>query len=287
MTASVTAPECLVEAYERRLAPARERFDGGAFAREVASGVMSPEGLEVFLMWFTALGQHMTRPVAGWHRRAGERCQALGHRELGQELVEHAEHADGQDRMLREDARNLVKRWNDRRGEMPIETGRLLAARPTAGVRRFAELQERVIDGPAPWGQIAIDHEMERLSTTWSGTFLRTCLHTLGPEIRDCLSFLDDQDQPEAGEERANADQLDRLLRERPEALEDVSRAGADALDACGVYLDDCLRLTRTEVLFRPDGPPMRWRLRPSGLRSLRGVGEGNDLPAGAAREVQ
>jgi len=250
----MTASESVFEAYERRLASSRERFVSAASAREVANGSIGPEPLEIFLMWFTALGQHMARPVAGWLRRAGERCQQLGAAELGKALVRHAGRAEGQDQALRDGARSLVKRWNGRRGEAPIDTGRLLGALPTAGVRRYVELHRRVTGGPAPWGQIAIEYEVERLSTTWCGAFVRTCLRTLGQDLRPCLPFLEEDEvrPPDAARSSFRAEQLDRFLRERPEALEDLAPAGEGALDAYAEYLDDCLWLTRSEALFRP-----------------------------------
>jgi hypothetical protein len=228
-----------LEAYELALIPARHRFaDNPKFRAMIASGV-DPATLELFLMHFTALGVGMTEPVDGWIRTAGERCRAVGLEELGRSLITHAKHEAGHHLMMIADTRKLADRWNARHSQQ-ISADQLLALAPTPGVTRYRELHETVIASDAPYCQLAIEYEIEMLSIVHGKALIANCAAVLGRDIVSGLSFLEEHIEVDAGHTKFNAAELGRLVDRHPSFVPPLAAAGANALDAYAMFLDDC-----------------------------------------------
>jgi hypothetical protein len=228
--------------YEQAVASARERFGRNRFVREVVEGRLTPNTHERFLMWFSALGVQMTRPVDSWILRAGERCCQLELVELGEALIRHARHEAGHDALFRNDARALAARWNGREPDR-VDIERLLAHAPTSGVSRYVELHERTIAGPEPYAQLAIEYEIEQLSVTWGPRFVAACARVLGEDLKRCLTFLEDHVRLDVGHTEFNRRQLTDVLDAHPDFVDAMVATGSEALDAYSGYLDDCLDL--------------------------------------------
>lgn len=231
--------------YERDIAPARARFADHRWVASYITAPPDPDVLERFLIYYCALGFQMTRPVEGWIRRAGERCIALGVGELGHALLRHARHEAGHEQLMASDARSLIDR-RARAGRSRLDAERLLALPPTPGIDRYVRLHEDTIAGDTPAGQIAIEYEVERLSVTFGGAFIGRCIEALGPDVRQCLSFLEDHVELDVGHTRFNANQIERVLARSPELLPGLVAAGGAALDAYAAFLDDCARLAES-----------------------------------------
>jgi hypothetical protein len=227
------------EAYERAMAAPRESFANKPKFRAMVGDGVEAAKLELFLVHFTALGVGMTEPVDGWIRRAGERCRAIGLEDLGRSLVMHAKHEAGHHLMMIDDTRKLTERWNARHPK-PLSADDLLATPPTPGVRRYRELHESVIASDAPYGQLAIEYEIEMLSIVHGKALIENCVARLGKDIVQGLSFLEEHVEVDAGHTKFNAAELGRLLDRHPEFLEPLVAAGSAALDAYGMFLDDC-----------------------------------------------
>ncbi len=231
--------------YERELQPARQRFASESLLTKVMTPDVEPALLEAFFIQFCALGVGMTEPVEGWIRRAGERCEAMGATELGRALVKHAKHEAGHHEMMIADTRKLVERWNARRTPR-LDADQLLARIPPPGVRRYQDLHEEVIAGDAPYGQVAIEYEIEALSERHGAPLLAHCAAILGKETLEGLSFLEEHVAIDVGHTKFNARQLDGFLKQRPDALPALVAAGSAALDAYAAFLGDCLAEARS-----------------------------------------
>lgn len=229
--------------YEAALAGPRARFAAGPSLAAMVSEDVVPAKLELFLIHFSAYGVGMTEPVEGWIRRAGERCAAIGLSELGRALRMHADHEADHHLMMIEDTRKLVARWNEQH-QPAIIADQLLARSPTPGVQRYRDLHERIVAGTAPYGQIAIEYEIERTSVAHGGALIGNCVRRLGKSILQCLSFVEEHVAIDAGHTKFNAAELARLLAAHPEFLPAVIEAGSAALAAYADFLDDCVRAT-------------------------------------------
>lgn len=197
-----------------------------------------------FLIYFSALGVQMTRPVEDWIRRAGERCVELGHAQLGRALVMHARHEADHHLMMLEDLRKLVPRWNQTR-EPTLELDELLALAPTPAMQRYVEIHEQTIAGSMPYGQIAIEYEVEGMSTVLGPALMDACRRALGEEILAGMSFISEHAAIDVGHTAMNEAELEKFLTEHPEQAEALARVGGQALNIYLDFLGDCVRMAR------------------------------------------
>ncbi len=222
--------------YERAMQPHRAAFANRHALRLLGGVGQYPAVLHLFLIHFAATGIAMTRPVESWIRRAGERCRALGHREIGDALIAHSKQEAGHHALMAADLCSLVERWNAA-GRKTVDAVALARPGRSAAVRRYEALHEGLIAGDDPYAQIAVEYEIEALSVRY-GTEL---LATGGRLVGDGLSFLRAHVAADIGHSRFNRTQLARFAALHPETFEALVHAGAAALDVYGAFLDECL----------------------------------------------
>lgn len=227
------------EMYETALRGPRQLFaTSGALTRVMQPNV-DAGSLELFLIHFSALGVGMTKPVDDWIRRAGARCEAIGLSELGRVLTIHAGHEAGHHELMIEDTRKLVARWNARH-RFALSADELIGQTMPPSVRLYQALHEETIAGDHPYGQLAIEYEIEQLSVTHGAALIRHCIAALGRDIVAGLSFLEEHVAVDAGHTNFNASQLELLLAGHPEFLQPLVAAGTGALSAYAGFLDEC-----------------------------------------------
>lgn len=232
--------------YEACMEPIRAGFAAGKTLAMLRAQDTDPILLELFLIFFTAVGVAITEPVEGWIRRAGERCEQRGLRDLGRALRLHSNQEAGHHRMLMEDTRVLVDRWNARH-PFTLEADLILGQRMTEGVRRYRMLHEDGIASDTPFSQLAIEYEIEGLSVRLGPGMIDRCVRVLGPTVANGLKFLKHHVSLDVGHTRFNQGQIDRLLRQHPEFFQALVHAGGEALHAYGMFLDDCLCLAEQQ----------------------------------------
>ena len=237
----------LVEEYEAGLAIARERFDHHPAVRALFYDPIEPATMEAFLIAFAIVGVRMTEPVEGWIRRAGRRCGELGLERLARALEGHAHQEADHHLLMLADARLLVERWNQA-GMPELNVDALLDVPPTPGVTAYVRLHEGLISGPTPYGQLAIEYEIEMLSVNYGPLLIERCAALLGDGILEGLSFLRDHVELDAGHTNFNRAQLGRLLEEHPGFLPGLVAAGSEALDAYAMFFGDCLAFLRSSA---------------------------------------
>lgn len=206
-----------------------------------------PLVLELFLIEYCALGVAMTEPVEGWIRRAGERCKERGFADVGAFLLSHAEHEKDHHLLFVSDTRWLVTRWNEHH-DRSLDSERLLTQPLTPGVVNYRALHEATISGDAPYCQLAIEFEIERLTLTYGVAAMSKIVRVLGPQAIQGLQFLAQHVKQDIGHTSLNEAQLNQLLRHIPSALSVLTETAGKALEAYGQYLSDCLELASKEA---------------------------------------
>jgi hypothetical protein len=235
----------VIQKYEAQIVSARQHFEQHPAVRKVCYDEIDSKTLEAFLIYFSALGVGMTEPVGRWIRRAGERCGTLGLTGLARALSAHAQHEEGHHRLMEADTSHLVHLWNARY-EPKLDAGELLAFDHTAGVKAYRGLHEDVIEGSLPYGQLAIEYEIELLSVNYGPQLLGRCTRIIGKDLLQGLSFLQDHVELDVGHTQFNRLQMSKLLEEQPGFLHGLVTAGSNALSAYATFLDDCLTMART-----------------------------------------
>jgi hypothetical protein len=246
--------------YDAVVEPVRARMTSDPRIQALMSPDLDPARLHMFMMRWSGWGVQMTRPVESWIRRAGESCSAQGYAELGRALVKHAHHEAGHDQMMVDDLRWLVQAWNQT-ATIPLAVEQFLDVPATPAMQRYIDLHEEIIAGSEPFGQIAVEYEIEGLSTTMGPRLVEQVLRVLGTPARQGLSFLQEHVALDVGHTAFNRGQMMRLLDKHPQAVAALAAAGARALEAYADFIADCLQA----------GPPVTtWVLSPA--------------PSGAAR---
>lgn len=233
--------------YESALASARRLLEEAPATRAQLDPNIDPALLLRFLIQFSAWGVQMTESVEHWIRRAGERCMALGLDDVGRALVSHAKHEAGHHLMLMEDTKVLVRRWNTR-SAIQLDADRLQRQRATPAMQRYIELHERTIASDMPFGQVAIELEIEGMSTTLGKAFIALCRKVLGPEVLDGLSFIREHVAIDVGHTAFNTRLMDRLLTSRPECAERLAEIGSEALRTYVEFFAECLGVATYDV---------------------------------------
>lgn len=236
-----------METYEQLMNPARQRFEADYGMATLLEEDIEPDYLELFLVYFCAIGAQMTAPVEGWIRRAGERCSALGLKEIGDALHRHSKAEAGHDSMMVADVKSLVQRWNTRRAEQ-LELEHLLHLSQSPGVTKYVEVHEKNIDGPSPYAQIAIEYEIEQLTMLYGERLITRCVRLCGDDMLACLTFLPKHIELDGGHTKFNARELAKVIEANPSSVPTLVSAGSAALDAYGTFISDCLSQAKDQL---------------------------------------
>jgi len=225
--------------YEQGLAAPRQKLA----TLQALGVVMQPDVdkalLELFLIHFNSMGVGMTEPVDVWMRRAGQSCVKLGLKELGETFEHSAQTEAGHHLMMIADTKKLVDRWNARHA-FKLNADELLKRQKTPGVVAYHQLHDDTIAGPAPYGQLAIEYEIEALSERHGVGLIQHCVKTLGKDIVAELSFIQEHTLLDVGHTKLKQLEMSALLDRHPDFLDALVRAGAGALEAYGQFLTDC-----------------------------------------------
>ncbi len=230
----------LKEHYLPHVTEARRRITEDPRLARILDPEIDPVRVLAFLIHFSARGVQMTRPVEDWIRRAGERCLELGFKQLGRTLVSHAKQEAGHDQMMVDDLHVLRERWIAL-GLPPFDAQRMLEQEPTPAMRHYVDLHEQIIASDHPYRQIAVEDEVEGMSTVLGPALLEACQRALGPEVLRAMSFIGEHAAIDVGHTAMNDAELDRLLEARPELGPILAEAGINALNTYLDFLGDCV----------------------------------------------
>jgi len=249
---STIALPSIFEEYEQRMLPVRKRSETNPTLAELLQPGIDPLVLELFLLYFAAMGVRMTEPVEQWILRAAKRCGDLGYTGLAKALRGHAAAEAGHNLMMVRDTHAMTARLNAR-FQPPLDAEKLLAAPPGPGARRYIDVHEAVISGPAPFSQVAVEYEIEMLPVRYGPILVKFCVERLGKEILGGLSFITEHIVLDVGHTKFNSRQLEEVLERNPESLPTMVAAGTDVLNAYAEFLSDCLQTAReTRKLLKP-----------------------------------
>jgi hypothetical protein len=245
--------ELVATLYTPHLLQARKRFETGASA-VLINPALDPVLFELFLINYCSRGVRMTEPVESWISRAGGRCKQVGLEKLGDALEKHAEHEADHHLMMIADTKALVARWNAVQPKK-LDADVLLGVSASSAVEAYVTLHEDVIRSEQPYGQLAIEFEIERISVTLGPPLMKQCTHLLGAEINEALSFLVEHVEIDQGHTKFNERQLDKLLAYDRSFAPALIKTGGAALDIYGDFLSECLAaatVMKNELVVRP-----------------------------------
>ncbi len=202
------------------------------------TGELDTLKLNSFLIVWTYWSIKMTEQVEGWIRRAGESCVKSNLVEVGSQLKRHSAQEANHDQMLVADLDYLLIEWNKKYSDQLTTSILETMGMPNAS-NKYISLHEMVINGSAPYSQVAIEFEIERISVMYGPKMLENVLYVLGSEYAKGLSFLTDHVLLDQGHTKFNADLLERCFKSNANVFELIS-TGEAALNIYAEFLNQC-----------------------------------------------
>lgn len=239
----------LHNAYEEAIRKNRDDFANHPAIIAAFSKSTSRDFAELFLIYWTVLSAGLTQPIPRYLKSAGEKCQEKKLPELAHFFFEHYKEEDGHDGWAMADTTKLVARWNQRHPDSQLNAEALLELKLSPGVKKYHELHEHFIFGDAPYGELAIDMEIELITVKYGPRMILQGIWKVGPSLLFDMSFLREHVRFDFGHTDKNFMVLDQLLKSRPEFLNPLLEAGRGALETYGGFLNDALSYAKDKSL--------------------------------------
>lgn len=240
--------------YQVRMAVAREKFAAREDVQALFNAPMEPKLLNLFMIYWSAMSAALTTPIPEYLATAGVRCEALGLLGLAEFFKEHTEEEDGHHEWAAADVRKLVDLWNLNNPGMTFNADDLLVSNLTPTVRRYHQLHKDVVAGDAPWAELAIDVEIELITTQYGPPLMKACSAALCERGQQSISFLAEHVRFDFGHTDINFRVVAELIEAKPEFTEHLIAIGEQALKAYGDFLGEALQLARQAFERLPRG---------------------------------
>jgi hypothetical protein len=231
--------------YQRRCEPARKEFSVRKVVREICTENIDPKLLKLFMIHWSALSAGLTEPIPNYLQRAGQRCEEKGLKEMAEFFYEHEEEEEGHDNWATEDVKKLVEAWNREEPNFQLDSKELLNEKMSPAVKRYHQLHEHVIEGNSPWDELAIDVEIELISTTYGPLLLKNWIDCMGQDSLPSISFLHEHVRADVGHTETNFEVVHKLLAQHPEYTDTLVKTAGDALNSYADFLDDALNYAK------------------------------------------
>lgn len=232
-------PHEALSQYEARVQPARAALAESPAVKAVLNGDVDPKAMLAFLVVYSIRGVAMTQPVEDWIYRAGAQCEAAGEAEIGRILKGHSKQEANHHQWMIDDAHKLAARFATRFGQT-IDVDALAQKEPYPAIRAYVALHEDTIAGPAPWGQVAIELEIENLSVALGPRLLGSAARVLGKDVLESLVFLGEHVRADVGHTELNRRVLALLLGANPERAAALATVGSRALNIYAEFVASC-----------------------------------------------
>ena len=92
-----------------------------------------------------------------------------------------------------------------------------------------------------PAAQVAIEYEIESLSTVLGPALMEQARRVCGDDIMEAISFVKEHTEIDVGHTALNEVMLGKLLSQVPEKAPIIGKTGAQALDIYLRFMEDCV----------------------------------------------
>ena len=240
----------IIENYSEQLALTRQYRDDGEVTKRLLNTERDHAELHLFWLYYCGLGVKMTEPVESWIKRAGQGIAKIGFTGFGKRLEKHSKEEANHQLMFMRDTNDLVDHWNILHPEKRLQAEEFLNHDYTECVRRYVAIHEENIDGSTPYGQLAIQYEIEQLSITIIPRLLEHA-KTYGDEtIYQSLSFLRHHYKLDIKHTEENDSLVSDFLAQCPNAFDVLVEVGKESLEIYMGFFEECLDLAEKRYRF-------------------------------------
>lgn len=230
-------PKLLPE-YEHQLVDARVKF-ANLISKLTAKA--QPQNLALFLINQCVLGETMMASNQSCTQQAGQQCQQLGYPNIGETLINQAKHQAKHLQLIKKDSHAFIN-WLNQKYKLNINADKYLKklANITPSVKKYCALNEVNAHSGTPHCQVAINYEVERLSTVHGFTLVNLCILKLGPSTLKHLSLIRHLTKHNPKQSQSSKHQMQQLLDKCPQLLAKLVATGNATLQAYAEFIEDC-----------------------------------------------
>lgn len=237
----------LVREYNERMRAKRAELEQRVKALYLQ--IDSEEMVELYLIYFSAVGSKMVAPADSWLTRWGNGLKRLGFESIGAHIVEHAKEEIGHDRWHENDVKFLVSHFNKKYGAS-LNVTEILNQGNSACVRRYQEAYDSTVQGDTEYQAFGLLYETELMTFTLAPKFIGFCVQELGFEIMRGLSFLRGHMVSDVGHVKENAEQLEEILNgtspsQQQQRLLEIIRVGEETVNVYIDYFEQVFQLAK------------------------------------------
>ena len=226
-------PKLLPE-YEHQLVDARVKF---ANLISKLTAKTQSQNLAFFLVNQCALGTTMMTDNESCTQQAGLRCQQLGYPNIGETLINQAKHQAKHLQLITKDFHALIN-WLNQKYKLNINADKYLKKLTiTPSVKKYCALNEVNAHNETPYCQMAINYEVERLSTVHGFTLVNLCILKLGPSALKQLSLIRHLTKHNPKQSQSSKHQMQQLLDKCPQALTKLVATANATLQAYAEFI--------------------------------------------------
>ena len=237
----------LIGRYEQKINSYRLHWLNGRIFQILTDKNMSRALLLLFWWHFSKYGILMTAPVERWIQQASESCIEKGFEEWGVKLLKQAERIKDHHLMMANDLQSLEVIARRDLG-MKIQINAVNFHETPPSIMDFIALHENNIEGPKPYGQLAIGYEIERLSVKLSPVLINHTENIFPALVRESLSYVQNHVQSNLTYAKLSQETLAEFLQVNPTALNHLVEMGSRALAAYMGFLQSCLLLAENTM---------------------------------------
>ncbi|GAB1257469.1 hypothetical protein [Aurantivibrio plasticivorans] len=247
--------QSLIDTYENALQPVRDQALNSDIAERILDYSLDRDTVHLFWIFYNVLGVNMTEPVEDWICRAGEASIAKGYEILGKDLLKHARHEAGHQKMMQRDYANLIDLWNATHDEKISLSHFDGNTRPRV-VREYEDIHEENIVGPTPYCQVAIQYEIESLAPILGPKLIQYTRDICGEDVLSKLSFITDHVEIDIAHTEFNKQVLSKFLKDFPETIEPLIEVGTESSTIYMRFFDYCMQQAKdlkTSLMKEPE----------------------------------
>lgn len=232
--------------YESMMSGARREFATRQDVAQLFGAKLDPDLINLFMIYWSSMSAALTRPIPEYLCTAGRRSEEMGLTTLAMFFKEHTEEEDGHHMWAESDTRKLVAIWNEKHPGCELDAEALLSSSFRPSVRRYHQLHEDVLASGSPWAELAIDIEIELITTQYGPPLLAACAEAMDSDGLQSISFLSEHVRFDFGHTETNLKVVGEVLRQRPDFLHDLVDVGQKALVCYGDFLGEALELAKS-----------------------------------------
>jgi len=116
----------------------------------------------------------------------------------------------------------------------------------TVAISNYVKLHEDCINSSTPFGQIAIEYEIESVSVSLGPVLMKAVAEVCGEDVLNMLSFVQEHVEVDVGHTAFNQRKIAEFLQDHPDALDVLIEHGKSAIDYYLGFLDDSFELAKT-----------------------------------------